>query len=757
MTQPIRVLLTGGGTAGHVNPALAIGRALAGEDTRLLYVGVRGRAEAAVVPREGLPIRFVRASGYPGARPSGAFLRFLFDTFVGSLQAAFILLSFRPHVIVGTGGYASAPVMFAAAALRRLRLCRTRVFVHEQNAAPGKLNLLVGRLADKVFVTFPETRAAFTGNAVLSGYPLRRRIAALPRGEAAAGLDFKIPPGRRVVFAFGGSQGARTINRAVVDALRDLLPCREQVFVIHGTGLARPGYEAARDVEERLASLYTEEERRRIAEFYVSRSYFYQIERVYAVADLVVARGGAGSLYELASIGLPAIIIPKANLPGDHQVMNARAMARCGGARVLYEETVLAPSGDIVEQVDGRLLAEAILTLLRDDEARAQMGQRSRAFLQGDALAIIERAIREELETAGSGQLAAGSRAPGEGGGHERSVGSGLAAPTLAEERVVEPEASEGGPVASGSRNPADHADSMLSSPLAAGNEPRSVASMLAPGSGPAPVEGAEHDHVPSNEALLARLERAAVRLGDEFSPLQVVPSRDDLQYFVSRAASLLAHPRWEQRNLGVKLLGLLGARDRIPFLLALLRDRRPAPLVKRLLGGDFIQVGFIRRNIVAALARLGDVTPEVEAALVEAFQDPYYEVRAEAARAVSALSDSLIDRRAVVAGLTVLLEDRWLEVAVAGAEALGRVGCRHDALPALLAMRDARYWVVRAAALRGLLSLVERGEGGAPAALLAQVNHFVLTSTDFKPEFQIKRLYGRLLDAIEGREGEDQ
>ena len=361
MKQPIRVLLTGGGTAGHVNPALAIGRALAGETTRLLYVGVRGRAEADVVPREGLPIRFVHAAGYPGTRPSPALVRFFVHTFLGSIQAAFILLSFRPEVIVGTGGYASAPVMFAAALLRRVRLCHARVYVHEQNAAPGKLNLLVGRLADRVFVTFPETLPAFPGNAVLSGYPLRRRIAALPREEAAGRLDFQVPPGRRVVFAFGGSQGARTINRAVVDALRYLLPCRDQVFVVHGTGLARPGYEAARDVEERLASLYSEDERRLIDSFYVSRPYFYQIENVYAVADLVVARAGAGSLYELASLGLPAIVVPKANLPGDHQVMNARAMARCGGARVVYEETVLAPNGDIIEQVDGRVLAETVL------------------------------------------------------------------------------------------------------------------------------------------------------------------------------------------------------------------------------------------------------------------------------------------------------------------------------------------------------------------------------------------------------------
>ena len=107
---------------------------------------------------------------------------------------------------------------------------------------------------------------------------------------------------------------------------------------MHGTGLFKGGdYDAGADTQARLESAYTEAERREIESFYVSRPFFYQIENVYALADLVVARGGAGSLYEIASLGLPAIVIPKSNLPGDHQVMNARAMARCGGAVVIYE------------------------------------------------------------------------------------------------------------------------------------------------------------------------------------------------------------------------------------------------------------------------------------------------------------------------------------------------------------------------------------------------------------------------------------
>jgi UDP-N-acetylglucosamine--N-acetylmuramyl-(pentapeptide) pyrophosphoryl-undecaprenol N-acetylglucosamine transferase len=126
-----RILLTGGGTAGHVNPALAIGRALGDEHTTYLYVGVRGRAEATIVPREGLAISFVRAAAFPGGRPSIAWISFLFNLAVGTLTALFLIRRFRPDVIVGTGGFASAPVMLAGGLLRRLGLLRARVYVHE--------------------------------------------------------------------------------------------------------------------------------------------------------------------------------------------------------------------------------------------------------------------------------------------------------------------------------------------------------------------------------------------------------------------------------------------------------------------------------------------------------------------------------------------------------------------------------------------------------------------------------------------------
>ncbi len=676
MSAFARILLTGGGTAGHVNPALAIGRALGDDRTTYLYVGVRGRAEAHVVPREQIPITFVRAAAFPGARPSPAWVPFLVNLSLGVLKALVVVRRFRPEVIVGTGGFASAPVMLAAGLLRRLGLLRARVYVHEQNAAPGKLNLLVGRLADRVFVSFPETLAAFPANGEVTGYPLRRGIQPSSAEAARAALDFTVPAGRQVVFAFGGSQGARTINNAVVDALADLLPLRDRLFIIHGTGLrgSGRGYDPGAETRDRLDERYDAATRALVDTFYVSRPYFHGIEHVYALTDLAVVRAGAGTLCEIASLGLPAIVVPKVNLPGEHQVMNARALARCGGATILYEETRLV-DGLVVEALDGHVLAGEIRRLLDDRGRLTEMAAGARTFVDGDALAIIRARVTADT-VAG-------------------------AAPAPAATAAV-----------------------------------------------------AAHQTPIGNLALASRLERALGRDRQAYRADREIPSADDRAYYTSRAASLLASPSWEARNLGVKLIGLLQARDKLPLLLALLRDRRPAPWYKRMLGGDFVQVGFIRRNALTAIARLGVVTRDVEETLLAALADPYYEARAEAARTIAALDASLSDtaRGRFVAQLAGLLADRWLEVAAAAAETLGHVGDERTALPVLVALQNHRYWLVRSAGLRGLLFLVERGRAGDLADLERHIRGFVLTATDFRPEFQIKTAYGRVLEAIARR-----
>ncbi len=669
MQELKRILLTGGGTAGHVNPALAIGAALATAGSRFLYVGVRGRVEEEVVPREGIPVKFVRSTGYPGATPSLALARFVLELIVGTLQSILILLSFRPQVIVGTGGYASAPVIIASALLRKLRLSRALVFIHEQNAAPGKLNQLMGRFADQVFVTFSETAGYFPANGVLTGYPLRSRIRKVSAEEARSRLDFRIPQGRKVVLIFGGSQGSRSINHAVVDSLRDLLPLRDRIFVVHGVGLFKTqNYRALEDTEARRDHSYTREEIDQISSFYLARPFFHDIELLYSISDLVVVRGGAGSLNEISAMGLPAIIVPKSNLPGDHQVMNARAMERAGGAEIIYEDIIL-DGREIREHVDGKMLAHKIVSLLGDEHLLREMGSRSESFLRKDAVAQIVQHIHDRLEG--------------------RSIPAGGQLPV------------KKGP----------------------------------PG--------------PGNRALLARLEQAFNKYGKEYAPERVIPEADDLAYLRNRAALLLVHPAWEMRNVGVKLLGLLNAKEKIPLLVALFRDRRPAPMVKRLFGGDFVQVGFIRRNIITSLMRIGEVTPDVEAALLLAFQDPYYEVRAEAARAAGSFGDRLSSTGEIVTELLRLTTDRVIEVAVAAAEAAGRLGDERNALPALLAMKHYEFWKVRAAALKGIRALVDRGKVTDFALLSRELPGFVLTATDFMPHFEIKSEYRQLMEAV--------
>ncbi|HTY61266.1 MAG TPA: glycosyltransferase [Acidobacteriota bacterium] len=673
MQEIKRILLAGGGTAGHVNPALAIGSAIATTKTRLLYVGVRGRIEEEVVPREGIPIKYIRASGFPGSI-SLKLIPFLLNLLTGTLQSMLILLRFRPDIIVGTGGYVSAPVIVASLILRKLRLGKSRVFIHEQNAIPGKLNRMMGRFAHKVLVTFPETLSSFPGNGVLVGYPLRKRIAQVDRAEARQKIDLPIPEGRKVVLVFGGSQGARTINRALVDALEYLLPYRDSLFIIHGVGLSRTNdYNAMKETETRLRQLYGEEQLRDIEGFYAYRAFFHDIERYYALSDIVVARGGAGSLNEISAMGKPALIIPKSNLPGDHQVMNARSMERAGGAEILYEQ-ITSANGRLSESIDGNILAAKLLSLLHNELLLQQMGQNSRSFLNHDALAHIERLIRGNKDDASA--------------------------------------------------------------------RPEMSASV------------AEDYSLPANKDLLAQLEKSYEKHRLAYRPESVIPRPQDLEYLKNRASALLVDPSWQERNLGVKLIGLLQAKEKIPELLTLFCDRRPAALIKRIFGGDFEQVGFVRRNIVSAIVRIKELSPEIEKALLLGFTDPYYEVRAEAAHAAAFFGEKLSAKQDIISALLRLLSDSNIDVSTAAAEALGYIGGEHDALPALLGLWDSRLWRMRASVLRGILHMVERGQVQDLGMLEAQVPKFILTSTDFRPHFEIKFAYTRVMESVSRKKG---
>jgi UDP-N-acetylglucosamine--N-acetylmuramyl-(pentapeptide) pyrophosphoryl-undecaprenol N-acetylglucosamine transferase len=630
------------------------------------------------VTRAGYPIRYVYASAFPGFRPSPVLLRFILSLAVGILQSCFWIAAFQPGMIIGTGGYASAPVIFANTFLRALGLSRARVYIHEQNSVPGKLNLTIGRWADRVLLTFPQTKAWFSQNSVVVGYPVRRSVTLEQRDKAGNSPPVPIPPGRRVVFVFGGSQGARTINRALVDALGYLKPRRHELFIIHGVGLVNtPEYRAREDTAERFHTLYGLAEREEVESFYYVEDYFHNIGDIYAVSDLVVCRGGAGSLNEISAMGKPALIIPKANLPGEHQIMNARAMRQAGAAEVIYEDTVME-EGVLLEKVGGKELADRILALLDDPQRLATMAACSRSFMRRHALERIAAEIH-------------GTPFP---------------------ERAVE--------------------DAGLP--------------QLKP--------------LVTNVQLLRLLERSWEKERDRYAPHVVIRDLDDLEYYRHRAASLLTSPHWQQRNLGVKLIGLLKHEDKLPSLLHLLSDRAPATWLQRRFGGDYRQVGFIRRNVLAALQRLNRWNQAAEADVMGALTDSYYEVRAQAARTLRHFADRLIEREAIHERLLFLLSDRSFEVVIEAAVALGAVGEDRRTIEALLNLKEHHYWQVRDAALRALVLMVKRDVIHDRRWVVKEVSRFILTMTDFRSHFTIKESYRQLFDLcreIETREGQLQ
>lgn len=667
-----RVILTGGGTGGHVNPALAIAEKIKelNPNARFLYVGVQGKAESVIVTRAGYPIRYVKARGFPGFRPSAEFVRFLLTLATGVVQSFYLISTFQPGMIIGTGGYVSAPVIFANTLMRALGLSRAQVLIHEQNSVPGKLNRFIGRRADQVLLTFPQTRSFFAENSVVVGYPVRRSVTLEGKGDGGKTLPVSIPPWRKVIFVFGGSQGARTINRALVDALGPLQSRGQELFVIHGVGLMNgPDYHAWEDTQERLRRTYSLQEREEMSNFYYAQDYFHNIGDIYSRCDLVVCRGGAGSLNEISVMGKPAIIIPKANLPGDHQVMNARAMKQAGAAEVIYEDTVME-EGRLLEKVEGEELAARILALLDRPQCLEAMGRCSRAFMRKNALEYIAAEIQgiEVQEDAGE-------------------------------------------------------------------------------------ESGADLQPLLSNSRLLDLLQSARQREGTEYDPRHVIADADDLNYYRHRAASLLTSPQWPERNVGVKLIGLLKHEEKLASLLHLLEERKPASRLQRWLGGDYQQVGFIRRNILTALQIIGRWSPEVEAAVFRALDDGYYEVRAQAARTMGYFASRLDQRRAVSDRLLELTADSSFEVVVEAALALGVVGDSVRVAEVLLGLKEHHYWQVRDAALRAVASLVKRGVVSDPSWVLSEISHFILTMTDFRCHFVIKDSYKELFQLCRDRE----
>lgn len=354
----MRIVITGGGTGGHVFPGLAVAAALAARrpEAEVLFVGSASAMEAKVIPRLGHRFRGLRAS-----RVSGVSLRGRAETLLrlpGTVrEAAAILREFSAEVVLGVGGYASVSTVLAAAWLGVPRV------LHEQNAYPGLANRCLGRLASAVAVSFPGSVGFFpSGRVTVTGNPIRPEIC--PGDPQAARARLQLSADRFTVLVFGGSQGAHRVNLGVMESLAELAPERERLQFIHATG--------EKDRDEVQRAYVAAGVAARVEAFYDDMATAYQ------AADFVISRSGAGTVFEMAALGLPSLLIPYPYAANDHQRLNAEAMVEAGAAWLVPDRFC-----------DGPRVAATLRTALERPAQLAAMRARARALAKPAAAEAI--------------------------------------------------------------------------------------------------------------------------------------------------------------------------------------------------------------------------------------------------------------------------------------------------------------------------------------------------------------------------------
>ncbi len=362
MERAPHILLAGGGTGGHVYPAIAIADAIRATEpsAEVAFVGTRDRMEAQAVPKAGYSLYPITVAGFQRSL-SVRNLEFPFKLFRGFVQSWNLVGGFDPDVAVGTGGYVAGPALLAAWLRGR------PVVIQEQNAYAGVTNRLLSLLATRIHLAFPEAKDYVPAwRAVISGNPTRQALTEATRG---AGRDyFDLPDDARVLLVFGGSLGSAALNTVLETQVHALLDRDDAVHVLWQTGNRYYDDLAARvESHPRLQLM----------------QYIDRMDMAYAAADLALCRAGAITCSELMVTGTPAVLVPSPNVTADHQTKNARSMERGGAARLL-PETALSD----------RFLNE-VTDVLGDPTQRRQMADAARSMARPDAARRIAEDILE--------------------------------------------------------------------------------------------------------------------------------------------------------------------------------------------------------------------------------------------------------------------------------------------------------------------------------------------------------------------------
>jgi len=360
--RPLRILFAGGGTGGHLFPAIAIAEKIKAlePDAEIVFVGTSDKIEARVVPQHGFRFETIWISGFHrGVRLRN--LLFPLKVVVAMVQAKSILKKFRPDAVVGTGGYVAGPVLRSAVHQRIPAL------IQEQNSYPGVTTRLLAKHVNEVHVTFESSKRYLESakEIFLSGNPTRDSLERAERGEALAHFGFDAADQSPTILVFGGSLGAHSINEAIVAGMESLRA--SGVRLICQTGPA--------DLHRVKESMNALPSRKGWAGAFIDR-----MDLAYAASDLVVARAGATTIAELTRLGKPAILVPYPHAAANHQVENARSLAENGAAKIVRDA-----------EIGHRLIGEIESAL--DKNTLAEMSRRSKSLGRPDAAATIAQRV----------------------------------------------------------------------------------------------------------------------------------------------------------------------------------------------------------------------------------------------------------------------------------------------------------------------------------------------------------------------------
>ncbi len=344
----MRILITGGGTAGHINPGLSIAKFIRAKrpDCEIVFAGTSRGLESRLVPREGFRLLLIDARGFKRKLSLDVFVT-LKDNIKGFIKAYRELKKYGPDAVIGTGGYVCGPVIMCAF------LMGIPTIIHEQNVLPGLTNRILGRFVTRIAISYPESQKLFKNHEkiVLTGNPVRMGL--LDTDKPTARKKLGIPEESKVVVIFGGSRGALNINRSVVTMLREYYR-RGDFKLFFATG--EDQYD---DVIEMLDG-WSDPDVNVIP-------YIYNADIVYPAADLVVSRAGAITCSELTALGLPSIMIPSPYVTANHQEYNARILEKHGAAQVILEK-----------DLNGNLLFKNIKSLFFDSARLSDMSMNSK-------------------------------------------------------------------------------------------------------------------------------------------------------------------------------------------------------------------------------------------------------------------------------------------------------------------------------------------------------------------------------------------